>query len=202
MAFSDWFSSPSACKDYKNQEQLFHGLRDLDNQAILCLQIKALPMVRKSLRKIGLDQDKLDEVLNESTLVFLQKIENGSYEFKGHALTTYLVEVAKRIAMSKRRRTKPEAQSLDDEQVVELSDFEEMESQAAAADLVQGFLSRMDQACRQVIQLYHIKGYKDEEVIQLKLTSYSSINSLKVKRSNCMKKLIEIAQQWKTMNHS
>ena len=41
-----------------------------------------------------------------------------------------------------------------------------------------------------------IEGYPDEEVVRQGWTRYTTTDSLKIKRSDCMKKLIQIAQQW------
>lgn len=201
MPVTEWFSPLRPCKKFKDHQQLYQGLVALDNQAILCLQTKASPMVRKIGRNMGLDREQTEEILNQSTLIFLQKIEKGAYEFKGHAPTTYLVEVAKRLAMAKVRRKKPNNEPLEDHHHRDLSDFEEMERQKSSADLVRRFLGKVGEACAQVIRLHHIDGYSDDEVITRGFTAYSTINSLKMKRSTCMKKLIEIARKWKTSTH-
>lgn len=201
MPVTDWFSPQRPCKKFKNHQQLYDGLVAMNNQAILCLQTKALPMVRKVGKGMGLSHDQTEEILNKSTLIFLQKIEKGAYEFKGHAPTTYLVEVAKRLAMAMVRKKKPNHEPLENHNQGQWTDYEEVERRQASADLVRAFLDKLSEACSQVIRLHHIDGYSDEEVIKGGLAAYSTIGSLKVKRSSCMKKLIEIATKWKTSEH-
>ncbi len=198
MPFKAWFTSHRPCNEFKNHQLLYDGLVLMDNQAILCLQTKALPMVRKVVGKMGLVEEDMEEVLNQSTLVLLQKIEAGTYEFKGHAATTYVVEVAKRLAMSHVRRKKPGNEALEDHHVPHLSEYDALERQRDSAALVTRFLSQLGKACEQVVRLHHIDGYSDEEVIKGKMSPYSTVNSLKMKRSACMKQLIEIATKWKT----
>lgn len=198
MSFTAWFSSNRHFEKFKTHQQLYEGLVRLDNQAILCLQTKALPMLRKVISSMGLKGDEIEEVLNQSTLIFLQKIKEGTYEFKCHAPTTYVVEVAKRLAMAKIRRKKPGTEALEDHHVKHLSEYETLERQRDSAALVTRFLSQLGEACEKVVRLHHIDGYSDEEVVKGKMTPYSTINSLKMKRSTCMKKLIEIATKWKT----
>lgn len=198
MPFKRWVSTNRDCEKFKSHQQLYEGLVVMDNKAILCLQTKASPMLRKVGSNMGLGKDEMEDILNQSTLIFLQKIEEGAYEFKGHAPTTYLVEVAKRLAMAKIRRKKPDTELLEGHHVKHLSEYEALERQNDSAALVTQFLSQLGKACEKVVRLHHIDGYSDEEVIKGKLTPYSTINSLKMKRSTCMKKLIEIATKWKT----
>jgi hypothetical protein len=67
---------------------------------------------------------------------------------------------------------------------------------------VRQLLGNLGQPCEQVVRLHHIEGYSDEEVVNQKMTKYSTTDSLKMKRSDCMKKLIQLAQQWKTSNNT
>lgn len=198
MPFTDWFTS-NPCKSYREHEQLYQGLKAQKNEAILCLQVKAQPMVAKQAKAYKLDTQQTEEILNQATLIFLQKIESGKYEFQGHAPTTYLTEVAKRLVMAVARKRKPVDQlALEAAPLENLTDFSEHERKREAADLVGQLFHKLDKACAQVIRVHHIDGYSDDEAIQMNLTPYSTINSLKMKRSTCMKKLIKIAQQWRT----
>jgi DNA-directed RNA polymerase specialized sigma24 family protein len=201
MSVNAWFSPLRSFRKFQDNQQLFNGLADLDNRAILYLQAKSAPMVRKLTKRMGLDREQSEEILNQSTLVFLQKIESGAYTFKGHAPTTYLVEVAKRLAMAKVRRKKPASLTLEDHHQ-QKSEYEEVKRLEASADLVHCLLGQLSDVCAHVIRLHHIDGYSDAEVIEGDFTAYSTINSLKMKRSTCMKKLIEIAQQWKTSKNT
>ena len=199
MAVRSWFSIGSPCKKYKQHAQLFSGLEAQDERAIMCLQTKAWPMIMKQIRGFGLSQQQGEEILNRSTLVMLQKIESGSYQFQGNAPTSYLIEVAKRMAMAEARKSnKHQHQALEDAPLDQLTDFAENERKQAAADMVRQLLGKLNEACAQVIRLHHIDGYSDDEVVKNKMTPYSTVNSLKMKRSGCMKKLIKIAQEWQT----
>lgn len=199
MSVTDWFTRNNPCKRFSDHQALFDGLQAQDERAILCLQTKAMPMVMKQVRGFGLGKSQGDEILNRATLIFLQKIADGSYVFQGHAPTSYLTEVAKRLTMAASRKENKHAhQELEEQHVDHMADFAENERKSAAADMVRQLLGRLNEACAQVIKLHHIDGYRDDEVIQLGLTPYSTVNSLKMKRSSCMKKLIKIAQEWRT----
>lgn len=200
MSLKNWFGPTGFRQKYATHESLFEGLRALDNRAILQLQAKALPTVRKLVRERGLDAGLVEELLNRGTLIFLQKIEAGSYVFQGHAPTTYLVEVIKRLALAASRKVKREVDSLDDHLDLADPDQEAFLRNKEAAVLVRSLLDHLGDPCARVIQLHHLDGYSDVEVVRRRMTSYSTTNSLKVKRSDCMKKLIKLAQAWKTVN--
>jgi DNA-directed RNA polymerase specialized sigma24 family protein len=145
--------------------------------------------------------EQADDILNRSTLIFLQKIEDGSYQFQGHAPSTYLIEVARRVALSATRAQKKATAPLDGHNYLPDPETEAGKNRQEATELVRQLLERLGDPCAQVIRLHHIEGYSDEEVVQQKLTRYTTIDSLKMKRSDCMKKLIQLARQWKISNH-
>lgn len=197
MPIAGWFSNTGPFDKFKTSEELFRGLERQDRQAVLYLQLHSMPVIRKLIRNYGLPPDALDDILNRSTLVFLQKIEQGSYEFKGYAPSTYFVEIAKRMILMALRSNNTRVESLEGLSNTPDSDSEALQKSEESAELLQHFLEKLGPPCRDVIRLHHIDGYSDEEVIQLKLTQYKSVDSLKMMRSNCMKKLIQIARQWK-----
>lgn len=198
MRLTEWLPSLSPCRVFTTHEQLYRGLQQLDNQAIVCLQLRTAPTIKKLVKQYNLPAEQTEEILNQASLVFLQKIESGAYVFQGYAPTTYLIEIAKRMVSTTARRRKPANEPLDGQLQVAAEDYATLERQQSAADLVKRFLGQLGERCAQVIRLHHIDGYRDEEVIQENMTPYSTINSLKMKRSDCMKKLIQIAQAWRT----
>jgi len=197
MRLSEWFTSDSPCKRFGTHERLFEGLKKLDNAAILCLQVRSLPSVRKAVAGYGLPLDKTNEIINSATLVFLQKIESGAYQFQGHAPITYFTEIAKRQALMATRSLKKSDRPLDSLAETADPDQDNLLRRNEAAETIQHLLEKLGQPCSRVIRLHHIDGFSDEEVVNQKLTKYSTVNSLKMKRSECMKKLIELATQWK-----
>lgn len=201
MRILDWQRSPNPCRQFDDNERLFQALKRLDNAAILCLQSKAMPSARKLARQYGLPPECDEEVLNQSTLIFLKKIGDGSYLFQGHAPSSFLVEIIKRVALSMTRTQKKSHEPLDNHADLLDPDVEAYHRQQESTDLVRQFLGQMGDPCASVIRLHHIEGYTDEEVIQQGWTRYSTTDSLKIKRSDCMKKLIQIAKKWRITNN-
>ena len=200
MRLKEWLTPSNPCRQFDDNERLFQGLKRLDNAAILCVQTRVVPSARKFAQQYGLPPDSADEVLNQSTLIFLRKIEDGSYQFQGHAPSTYLVEIMRRVALMMTRTQQKSHETLENHQDLHDPDVEAAQRQRESADLVRQFLAQMGEPCQSVIRLHHIDGYSDEEVVRQGWTRYSTTDSLKIKRSDCMKKLIQIAQQWRSTN--
>ncbi|MBL7781982.1 MAG: sigma-70 family RNA polymerase sigma factor [Saprospiraceae bacterium] len=158
-------------------------------------------MAHKFARQYNLPSDAAEDVLNQSTLIFLRKIEDGSYQFQGHAPSTYLVEIIRRVALMQTRTQKKSHETIDNHHDLYDPDVAAAQRQQESADLVRQFLGQMGDPCETVIRLHHIDGYSDEEVVRQAWTRYTTIDSLKIKRSDCMKKLIQIAQKWRSTNN-
>jgi len=201
MRMMEWLAPSNPCRQFDGNERLFQALKRLDNTAILCVQTRAMPSARKFAQQYGLPPDSADEVLNQSTLIFLRKIADGSYQFQGHAPSTYLVEIMRRVALTMTRKQQKTHESLENHHDLHDPDVEAAHRQRESADLVRQFLAQIGEPCKTVIQLHHIDGYSDEEVVRQGWTRYSTTDSLKIKRSDCMKKLIQIAQKWRTTDN-
>ena len=199
MQIRSWLSSKGG-ETFKDNEALFVGLRKLDQRAIVHLQEQAMPMVRKIARGYGLPSEKAEEILNDSTVIFLQKIESGAYQFEGYHPMTYCIEIAKRLALMATRTRKYATEDLEKIREIPDNEMEALQERREKAEMVHQLLTRLGDPCETVIRLYHIDGYSDEEVIEQKRTVYTTIDSLKMKRSICMKKLSQLAQEWKTSN--
>ena len=200
MRITDWFTPANPCRGFDSNENLFQGLQRLDNTAILCVQTKAVHAVRKFVRHYGLPPEQADDILNQSTLIFLRKIGDGSYQFQNHAPSTYLIEIARRVALMATRSQKKAPLPLENHFDLADPEMEAGSQRDEATEMIRHLLGRLGAPCDQVIRLHHIEGYTDEEVVNQKMTRYSTTDSLKMKRSDCMKKLIQLAQQWKTSN--
>lgn len=201
MRITEWLAPANTCRQFDGNERLFEALKRLDNTAILCIQTKAMPSARKFVGQYGLAPDSADEVLNQSTLIFLRKIQDGSYQFQGHAPSTYLVEIMRRVALMMTRTNRKTHETIENLHDLHDPDVEAAQQQRESADLVRQFLAQMGEPCETVVRLHHIDGYSDEEVVRQGWTRYSTTDSLKIKRSDCMKKLIQIAQKWRSSNN-
>jgi DNA-directed RNA polymerase specialized sigma24 family protein len=97
------------------------------------------------------------------------------------------------------RTQKKSAEPLDNYEHLHDETWETEQKQREAAEMTRQLLTQLGEPCQQVVRLHHIDGYSDEEVIQGKMTRYTTADSLKMKRSDCMKKLIQLGAQWRTL---
>ncbi len=183
-------------KRYPTNLLLFEGLRRLDTQAIQCLQIKCRRSVAYLLRQAGLSaSDLTDDVLNESILVFLQKIGDSSYQFTGNAPATYTIEIARRLVANQTRlkTNQPHIELKDHHQNIQDDSVRDYYDNLEKVNLIEQLLSHLGESCQRLIRLRYLEGLSDEETVAQKLTNYHTVESLKVKRSECMKKLRALA---------
>ena len=75
MSLVDWVTGKKSQGKFATHEALFMGLSRMDDGAILVLQKKALPMVRKLVTDRGLGKDQIEDLLNRETMIFLEKID-------------------------------------------------------------------------------------------------------------------------------
>ncbi len=200
MRIGGWLFADNQYRHFKDNGRFFMGLKALDHQAVLYLQVQALPMIRKIVAGYGLPAEQAEDVLNDATLIFLQKIESGVYQFEGNTPTTYCIEIAKRLALMATRRHKRRSEPLESLPETSDPDAEALLHRRELGEMVQLLLGQLGQPCDNVVKLYHIDGYSDEEVVRNQWTNYKTADSLKMKRSDCMKKLVQLAKVWKTSN--
>jgi hypothetical protein len=200
MPMIDWFSKSRIYKLYDTNEKLYVGLKNTDGAAIACLQDKAMVMTKKIIRGYGIADDQLDIIINNSILTMLNKIASQDYVYIGNNPVNYLLEIVKRNALMATRSIKRESIPIDELPDLLDSDIARFQKNEESASLLMELLTKLGEPDATIVRLHHIDGYSDSEVIELGLTKFKSIDSLKVKRSESMKKLVKIAQAWKSSN--
>jgi RNA polymerase sigma factor (sigma-70 family) len=182
---------------YKNNQTHFDGLKNLETAAIQFLELKTDRSARWLLSKLNLPMTELQDIRQDALLIFLNKIETGDYLFTGSAPSTYFVEVFRNISLNRSRlkhHKKPTISLENSLFILEDSDFAALQLQRENADLIEQLLQKLGDPCDKIIRLQYLDGFSDEEVIAQNLTKYTTTDSLKVKRSNCLKKLRELAK--------
>ena len=111
------------------------------------------------------------------------------------------MEIIKKVLSNETRKRQVGQHDLLENQY-DLSDtsVEEYHIRKDNIELLNRLLSGAGAPCEQVIRLKYIDGYSDEEAIQAGLTAYSTVESLRQKRSDCMKKLKEKVYALKEKN--
>lgn len=191
--FMDWRSS-RGCERYADAKLLYEGLLREERAAIQCLYAKVSGSIFKIGAAHGLTPDDIEELICDCITLCLQKIKTGQFVFQGYHPATYTLEIAKNRAKNIRRSIYRHI-SVDleaAENQVEETSF----SSFADTEILTKMMDQLDESCRKLVQLKYLEGMRDKEIIDQKLTQYSTVDALKNNRARCMKKLVEIGSSF------
>lgn len=178
------------CDSYPDHHILFDALKNEERNAIYCLFTRVSGSVFNLGKNYGLTEDDIEELICDCITLFLIKIKDGKYIFQGFDPATFVVEIAKnKVRNMKRNILKHQTADLDF--IVEQADEINVGSKEDAAKL-ESLLAKLNPNCQSLIRLKYLEEYRDKDVIELKLTQYTTVDALKNHRSKCMKKLIEL----------
>jgi RNA polymerase sigma factor (sigma-70 family) len=188
----DFFLNPSgikACNAYPDGKSLFEGLAQEAPDAIRCLSSKIAGPIYKIGKQFQLSDEDIEEMMCDCITLFVEKIRAGKYEFQGNEPASYAIEIARyKVRSFHRNKIKDATSELTEvheqigEEEVHFSSFEQTE-------LLESLLQKVGDNCENLIRLRYLEGLKDKDVVAKKMTQYNSIDALKNKRAQCMKKL-------------
>ncbi|MEP7323768.1 MAG: hypothetical protein ABI761_17715 [Saprospiraceae bacterium] len=189
------FSTSSVQKkkvlDYGDSKGLFEGLKREESDAIRVLYSKISDSVFSLGNKYRLPPEDIEEMICDCITLIIQKIREGAYVFQGYDPATYVIEIAKNKVKSYSQKLLKHSSTLLDE-TTDIVDEPNI-TDYAATEVLTGLLKRLSENCQKLIQFKYLDERRDKEIIELKLTQYTTIDSLKSHRAQCMKKLSELA---------
>lgn len=181
---------------YSQPEALIEAIRVGESRAIVYLQKKSETFTNGLLRHHMLPDHLLEEVLNDAMIIFIKKIREQSYTLHTAQPSTYYIEIIKKVVSNKTRGRQHSGGEIKEShtQIIDQSTQHYLERKEQIA-LIAGMLEHIGPPCSDLIRLKYLDGLRDEEIISQQLTPYSTPESLRVKRSDCMKKLKMLAAQ-------
>lgn len=180
-------------QDTKEDLIFFNALKMADSTAIVELAQKIRYSTKQAAYNARLSAQDTEELLNDALVITIRNIREGKFQFMGISPAAYATGIVKKLIANRLRKKKLAiATSFEMEKLADFSPEEYLEKKEKE-QLVGKLLSKLGEICQKILRLKYFETYKDEEIIALKLTHFSSINSLKSKRSQCLKKLISIA---------
>lgn len=187
--------------DFEQVDLLLESLRMGNSQGILFVQDKAKGFILQTLSQYKLPAHLLQEVQNEAAIIFIKKIREPEFTLHSAKPLTYFFEIIKKV-ISNETRKRQIGQHLPIETQYELSDphIADYHARKEHIELLNQLLGSVGNPCAQVIRLKYIDGFSDEETVREGLTIYSTVESLRQKRSDCMKKLKEKTSGLKETN--
>lgn len=156
-------------------------------------------MVRQSGQPLELAGD----LLRDGAIILIEKICDGVFDPAQATPQTYLVGICRKL-LANHLRGKPKYYTEPIENGLEVPDdaLQTIQNRKDTADLVEQWLSILGPPCSHLIRLKYLDGYSDQEQLEQKMTAYSSLDSLKTTRYQCMRKLTRIAENWKKQHAS
>lgn len=188
------FALRHPCTPYRDAASLLEGLQAEEPEAIRCLSGKIASAVHYIGKRNNLSEEDIKALHIDAIVVMIQKIREGAYRFKGFAPSTYAIKVAGLLARNYQRASR-NRYTLPLESVEHLQDGDEGMAPLPQVDLLERLLNTLDERCRTLISLKYLEGLKDQEVLDQRLTAYTTVDSLKNNRARCMKKLTQMAKE-------
>lgn len=183
-----WPRAGTRQSTYSDSRSLYEGLLKEEDNAIRTLYMRIRGGIHRLAMQHGLTQEDTEELAGDCVSVMMLKIRTGQYTFMGYDPATFVMEIAKNKVRGYRKK----------DTVAWEDHFEELEMPEPGTQedvvLLEQLLSQLSENCRKLIQMKYLEGMKDKEVIEAQSTQYTTVDALKNKRAQCMKKLIELAQ--------
>jgi RNA polymerase sigma factor (sigma-70 family) len=186
------FFLPVVNSAYPDAASLFQGLEAEESAAIGFLYTKIAPAVSQLGLQYNLSEEDIEELAGDCIALLIQKIRNKEYVFQGYSPVTYTVEIAKNKAKTfhkkKQRFHFLPLEAIPDQPEETPDDPTDWQQTRTMENL----LARLSENCRQLIRLKYLDEWPDKTVIEQKMTQYTTVDALKNKRAQCMKKLTEM----------
>ena len=180
------------CSNFPTHQLLFEGLAAENEAAIQCLSSKISGSIFRIGKANSLPDDDIEELICDCLTQFLLKIRLGGYVFQGFDPASFAIEMAKNNARNF-RRARLRHPSVGLENRVELADETDF-GNAFETEKLEKWMRLLSPNCQRLITLKYLDERRDKEIIEQKLTQYSTVDALKNQRAHCMKKLTELAQ--------
>lgn len=181
-------SAQRTCDAYPDAAALFDGLKRENSDAILCLYEKVSGPVAQLARQFKLSNEDIEELTGDCIALMMLKIRTGQYVFQGYDPATFVIEIAKNKVRHFKKSNWAE--------LPEMGDWPEETkyTDQSAIEKLEKLLMQISENCRKLIRLKYLDEMRDKDVIEQKLTQYTTVDALKNHRAKCLKKLIDITK--------
>ena len=175
-------------------KQFFIKLKNADPGAIRELASKISYRTNQMVRQANFSTQDAEELVQDALVITITNIRKERFQFQKFTPTAYALGVVRKLIANKLRKRKLSTTSLKGTE--NLPDFspEAFLQKKEREQFIGKLLHQLGETCQQILQLKYFEGYKDEEIIRERKTGFSNVNSLKVKRSQCMKQLRALAR--------
>jgi hypothetical protein len=144
-------------------------------------------------RQHNLSEETRQEAMSEALLIMIRKVQNGLFVTGAARPDVYFNEIFKRVAANYQRRDlRFKSDNLDDSHLQLSNELTYTDSYSETLDLAIGLVNQLGEPCSTLIKLRFLYSLSDEEVLSRGLTRYTTGDSLRNRRSQCLKALKEL----------
>lgn len=185
-----------------NAEELILDLRAEKDAAISYLLKQTRLRGHRIWSASNLCREGIESILHDAVLLAIQKIKNNQYRAEQGSIVSFTVGIMKYMILNETRNQNKLHHSLDDADLAQYAEpVQEYRIQMERASLLNQMVEQLNSPCKELIYYRYLEPWPDHEVIEKKITSLSNINSLRVTRSDCLKKLTVLASKYKHLFH-
>ena len=180
---------------FSDKKALFDALGKLEPTAVRYLGKKIDYDTRQAAKQARLSLEDAEELVNDAVVITISNIRKGTFPFEDSSPVAYAKGVVRKLIANRLRTKKPTKERL--EKVHLASDFnpDKYIQDKERRSIVARLLERLGENCHNLLKMKYFNHLKDQEIITQNLTPYSTVGSLKSKRSQCLKELEQLARQ-------
>lgn len=177
-----------------DKKALFDALGKMDPTAVRLLASKIKYDISQAARNGRLSPEDAEELINDAVVVTVANIRKGTFPFKDSSPVAYAKGVGRKLIANRIRKQRPTSEGLEKIQVASDMDPDRYLQEKERRNIVKELLSRLGEGCRNLLQIKYFSHTKDQEAIDKGLVKYSTVGSMRAKRSQCLKELETLAR--------
>ncbi len=177
-----------------DKQAFYHALGRAAPAAIRALAGKISYDVKQATLQAGFTVEDAEEIVNDAVVITISNIQNQSFLFAEFSPAAYANGVARKLLANRIRTKKPRQQELEDTTPAKDFNPETYLNNKELETTIGKLLGKLEENCRKLLRLKYFDNLRDKEIVEQKLTPYTSTTSLKSKRNQCLNKLIELAK--------
>ena len=144
---------------------------------------------RKLLPSLKISREEMEELIHDAILLFLEKIKGGLYIYNGKDPKIYVILILRNLIKNHLRKTSYQRCLLNQNLLYELEDAGDIARSLEIKNEIHFYLQNLNEPSSEILRLHYLEGYSDEEVVLYKMSTFTTVNSLKSKRCQVLKKL-------------
>lgn len=183
----------------EDRRQFFQRLQALEPSAIRHLAQRIDSFLSTASIRNLVDAEDRKEITNDAVFITLKKIREGAFQPTQAAPATFAIAIARNLVGNRLQKKQIKTDSLHAIKEAPGIDFspEELLQNKEREKMLGQLLNQLDDSCRQIILLRYFDEISDEEAVRQKLTAHTTTDSLKSKRSKCLKAMAKLMEPYK-----